>query len=322
VDDHLRNQDRYTRFLQDIGKLEQFQDMTRRQAYDPDALPPAEFDDGYIGEAAVQYVRAYQGDAPLYLQVGFLGPHPPYWAPGKYAAMYDPEQVWPPVATDDPRQVARARRARAQYLGRISLIDHHVGQLCAALKAKGLLENTLIVFTGDHGDLIGDYGIFDKRHFYEQSVRVPLILAGPGIKLNARLGGRICRELVSGIDLYPTFLHAAGCENRLGSRKRDGVSLLDIANGRGPRREAVYSELGTMTMVRDANWKLVYGAEQGGVQYLFNLRRDPKELDNLAGVAGYEQVEKRLEERLLTRLIRLTHHTQQKERTRLQRVRA
>jgi arylsulfatase A-like enzyme len=98
--------------------------------------------------------------------------------------------------------------------------------------------------------------------------------------------------------------------------------LLDIANDHGPRREAAYSELGTMVMVRDANWKLVYDAEQGGVQYLFNLRRDPEELDNLAGVAGYEQVEKQYVELLLTRLVRLTHHTQQKERERLQRVRA
>jgi arylsulfatase len=322
VDDHLRNQDRYTRYLEEIGKLQVFQDMTRTHAYNPHALGPSEFDDGYIGETAAQYVETYQDDAPLYLQVGFLGPHPPYWAPGEYATMYDPEEMTPPKAASVPRLIERAKRARAQYLGRVSLIDHYVGRLCGALEARGMLENALILFTADHGDLIGDYGIFDKRHFYEQSVRVPLIVAGPGIELNARLGGRICRELVSGVDLYPTFLHAAGCENRLGIGSRDGLSLLDIANDHGPRREAAYSELGTMVMVRDANWKLVYDAEQGGVQYLFNLRRDPEELDNLAGVAGYEQVEKQYVELLLTRLVRLTHHTQQKERERLQRVRA
>ena len=94
-----------------------------------------------------------------------------------------------------------------------------------------------------------------------------------------------------------------------------------MANYRGPVRDAVYSELGTAMMVRDANWKLVYDPEQGGVQQLYNHRRDPEELDNLAGAAGYEAVEKALVERLLSRLIRLTHHTQQKERERLQRVR-
>jgi arylsulfatase A-like enzyme len=146
-------------------------------------------------------------------------------------------------------------------------------------------------------------------------------MAGPAVELNARLGGRICRELVSGVDLYPTFLHTAGCDHRLGAGSRDGLSLLDIANDEGPTRDAVYSELGTTMMVRDANWKLVYDAEQDGVQHLYNLRRDPEELDNLAGVAGYEQVEKRYVERLLSRLIRMTHHTQEKERERLQRVR-
>lgn len=321
VDDHLRNQDRYTRYLEKIGRLELFQDMTRTHAYDPHALDPDEFDDGYIGETAAQYVESFEGDGPLYLQVGFLGPHPPYWAPGEYATMYDPEEMAPPKAVSTPRLIGRAKRARAQYLGRVSLIDHYVGRLCAALEARGMLENTLILFTADHGDLIGDYGIFDKRYFYEQSVCVPFIMAGPGIELNTRLGGRICRELVSGVDLYPTFLHAAGCQNRLGTGPRDGLSLLDIANDRGPRRKAVYSELGTMMMVRDANWKLVYDAEQGGVQYLFNLRRDSEELDNLAGVAGYGHVEKHCVELLLTHLIRLTHHTQQKERERLQRVR-
>jgi len=222
---------------------------------------------------------------------------------------------------DDSVIIQRARRARARYFGRISLIDAYVGKLVDVLNARGLLDNTLIVFTADHGDLIGDYGIFDKRYFYEQSVKVPLVMAGPGIQLEPRLGGRTCRELVSGVDLYPTFLHAAGCEAHLGNESREGLSLLDIANNRGARRTAVYSELGTLMMVRDANWKLVYDAEEDGPQYLFNLRRDPEELDNLAGVAGYEAVEARYVRMLLSRLIRATHHTHEKERERLQRVR-
>jgi choline-sulfatase len=329
VDDHLHNEDHYTRFLREIGKLERFQEMTRTRAYDGGAFAPHEFDDGYIGETAVQYVQSYRGSAPLYLQVGFLGPHPPYWAPGEYATAYDPQDMPLPKAVSDPRTIQRVRRARALYLGRVSLIDHYLGQLCSALEAKGLLENTLILFTADHGDLIGDYGIFDKRHFYEQSVRVPLVMAGPGIELEPRLGGRICRELVSGVDLYPTFLHTAEWPHRLGNSPREGLSLLDIATDRGlhssPIRSAAFSELGTAMMIRDANWKLVYDAEQGGVRQLYNLRRNPRrdteELDNLAGVAGYEAVEKGLTERLLSRLIRLTHHTQQKERERLQQVR-
>jgi choline-sulfatase len=228
-----------------------------------------------------------------------------------------------PKGVNAPHIIERARRARAQYFGRVLLIDHYVGKIVATLERKGIVENTLIVFTADHGDNIGDYGIFDKRYFYEQSVGVPLIMAGPGLTLNPRLGGCICRALVSGVDLYPTFLHGAGISDRHGKASRDGLSLLDMANDTldGGLRDAVFSELGTLMMIRDANWKLVYDAEQGGVQYLFNLRRDPEELENLAGCAGYEAVEKRYVERLLSRLIRMTHFTQQKERQRLQRVR-
>ena len=321
VDDHLRNQDTYTRFLGETGKLEQFQEITRQRAYHKDALAVHEFDDGYIGETAVTYIENCDQDGPLYLQVGFLGPHPPYWVVGEYAEMYDPADMAPPKAVRDAAQIERTKRVRAQYLGRVSLIDHYVGKLCAALEERGMLENTLILFTADHGDTLGDYGIWDKRHFYEPSVRVPLVMAGPGVELNPRLGGRVCRALVNAVDLYPTFLDAAGCENLLGNGGRSGKSLLGILNDTVPRRNEIYSELGTMMMVRDANWKLVYDAEQGGVQYLFNLRRDPEEMDNLAGVAEYRDIEATYVDKLLNRLIRMTHFTHDKEQGRLQRVR-
>jgi len=321
VDDHVHNQDHYTRFLEERGKLGLFQEMTTTHRYDPEALEVEEFDDGYIGEQAVAFIEGYNRAQPFYLHVGFLGPHPPYWVPEPYASMVDTERVPAPKAVDDEAMIRRAKRARAQYFGRISLIDHYVGKVIAALEQRGMLENTLIVFTADHGDNIGDYGIFDKRYFFEQSVKVPLMMAGPGIELEPRLGARTCRELVSGVDLYPTFLHAAGYRRRLGDAPREGQSLLDTANTQGTPRPAVYSELGTQMMVRDANWKLVYDAEGGGTQYLFNLRRDPDELDNLAGVAGYESVEAHFTQLLLSRLIRLTHHTHQKEHERLQRVR-
>lgn len=327
-DDHLTNQDAYTRFLDARGKLEAFQEMTCSGKYDPTAFTVEEFDDGFIGEQAVAYIERYAQDAPFYLHVGFLGPHPPYWVPEPYASQYHPEASPAPKvpvsATEpDPRTVARAQRARAQYFGRIALIDAYVGRIVSALAQRGILDNTLIIFTADHGDLIGDYDIFDKRYFYEQSVRVPLIIAGPGVELNPRLGARTCRELVSGVDLYPTCLHVAGMtagqeNNRV---RREGISLLDLANDRVAPRSAVFSELGTQMMVRDANWKFVYDAEGDGAQALFNLRRDPEELDNLAGVAGYEAVEARYTRMLLSRLIRLTHTTQEKERERLQRVR-
>jgi choline-sulfatase len=325
VDDHLRNQDTYTRFLDEIGKLELFQGMTRRGAYDHDALTPAEFDDGYIGETAAAYIANYRGTGPLYLQVGFLGPHPPHWVAGEYAEMYDPATVpsprGVPLGAQGAAQRERALKRRAAYLGRVSLIDHYVGRLLQELEKRSMLGNTLVVFSADHGDSLGDRGIWDKRFFFEQSAGVPLVMAGPGVEINSRLGGGVCKALVSGVDLYPTFLDAAGAENLLGAGQREGRSLFGVLEDRAPLRSEVYSELGTAMMVRDANWKLVYDAEQDGVQYLFNLRRDPEELDNLAGAAGYREVEARYVDKLLSRLIRMTHFTHDKERRRVQRVR-
>ena len=131
----------------------------------------------------------------------------------------------------------------------------------------------------------------------------------------------VARELASGVDLYPTFLDAAGGAGHGGERAREGISLLGLLRGEvAPRRE-VFSELGTAMMIRDARNKLVYDPEQGGVQELYDLRRDPWELHNLAGSAEHRHVEAELVERMLARMIRLTHYSHLKERINFQRVR-
>jgi arylsulfatase len=319
--ENAHNHDHFTRHLQAKGLLEQYRASQKQPNKGKHPLPVPDTEDGYIGDQAVAYIKGYAQDAPMYLNVGFIGPHPPYWAPEGYYDKFDPEQMPAPLGVTDPEQIARAKRQRALFMGKVALLDDYVGKLCDALRERGMLDNTLIIFTSDHGDTLGDYGIWDKRYFYEQSVGVPLVMTGPGITVNPRLGGTISKELVSQVDLYPTILDAAGAVNILGNAKRDGHSLLGVANRGEPFRDAVFGELGTLMMVRDANWKLVWDAEEGGVQYLFNLRNDPHELVNLAGVAGYLPVEAHLTGRLLSRLIRMTHFTHDKERQRLQRVR-
>lgn len=321
VGESRHNEDRYTKKLSEKGKLqERRRELRKNGAAYVSQLDKSESVDGYIGEKSVEYIKSYSGNSPLFLNVGFVGPHPPYWVPREFD-VYSPEDMSAPKGVNNPAEIERTKRIRAKYLGKVAFIDHYVGKLSDALEEKGMLENTLIVFTSDHGDNLGDYGIRDKRFFYEQSVKVPLVMAGPEIEINRRLGGTICKALVSNIDLYATFLDAAGCQNIHGKSQREGISLLEIANGSGNLRREVYSELGTSMMVRGANWKLVFDPEQDGVQYLFNLRRDSDELDNLAGVAGYRDIETKLIEKLLSRLIRMTHYTHDKEQRRVQRVR-
>jgi len=197
-----------------------------------------------------------------------------------------------------------------------------VGRLLDVLEERGLRDDTVVVFTSDHGENAGDFGIWDKRFFYEMSCGVPLVMAGPGMAGQERLNGpRLSRALVNHLDLYPTLLALAGAEPEADHR-RWGRSLLPVLAGApGAGRDALFAELATAAMVRTGQWKLVFDPEQGGVRQLFNLARDPDELNNLAGVAGYEPVAASLVERLLSHRIRLTQFTHAKEEQRLQRVR-
>jgi choline-sulfatase len=200
-------------------------------------------------------------------------------------------------------------------------IDSYIGKIVDALKEKGYFENTFIIFVSDHGDNLGDYGIWDKRYFYKQSVGVPMIISGKGVAgRDVRYGSIKSKALVSTLDIYPTILSVAGID--ISDSGRPGINLMDIINDKPAAfRNAVFSELGTLSMIRTARWKMVFDPEQGGVSYLFNLVSDPKEMNNLAGVSGYEAISAELTTQLLSRYITMVQSTQSKEQIRLQSVR-
>jgi arylsulfatase A-like enzyme len=168
--------------------------------------------------------------------------------------------------------------------------------------------------------MLGDRGIWDKRHFYEESVGVPLVLEGGPVGGEQRMSGaRVSKALVSHLDLYPTLLELAGakCPRH---RKRPGRSLLGMLEGNTAGHPQVVAELATAMMIRTANWKLVFDPQAGGVQHLYNLAADPEELCNLAGQPGCEHVTLDLVQRLLEDKIRRSQTTHAKEEQRLQRV--
>ena len=341
VADARSGADRFTRHLQERGLLAEWRSTVGAEYVA--GSDPADTTDGYIGESAVRYLQSYRADAPLFLTVGFVGPHGPYWAPEPYASLFAPEEVAEPVGIrgrvragsdlygardlsrearlDDPAAIDRFRRQRAASLGMVAFIDHQVGRLLQVLAQRGWTDDTLVVFTSDHGNLLGDHGLEGKRFFHEPVSRVPLLMAGPGLAADRRVGMTVARELASGIDLYPTFLDAAGAARPGGDRAREGISLLGLLRGQAAPRREVFSELGTAMMIRDARTKLVYDPEQGGVLELYDLRRDPWELHNLAGSAEHRHVEAELVERMLARMIRLNHYSHLKERINFQRVR-
>jgi len=310
------NDDEYTHYLKRKGKLEEFREALRKGGYRHPFDDPDESAEGFIGSRGIQFVKDYREEKPFYLNLSFIGPHPPFWHPGELK--HDPEAMPPPKGREDS-EAERVRRAH--YMDKCSLIDDYIGRLIGVLEERNMVENTVILFTSDHGENLGDFGIWDKRFFYEESVGVPLIMSGPGVPAEERNNGpRLSKVMVSHLDLYPTILSLAGIEYDR-DRRRDGQNITDmVLDVPGSGRTEIVSELGTAVMIRTGNWKLVFDPQSGGVQHLYNLVRDPYELENLSGAAGYENITGRLMERLLADRIRLWQYTHIKEEQRVQRV--
>ena len=203
------------------------------QAYvgEPTHLPPELYSTTLLANhacaelrrlAATRRMRAGGGE-PVFLWLSFIQPHTPCVPPDPWFSLVDADAVPPPVR-DDPRELdalpepvrrwfdfwqrigpEHARRFRAQYLGDVALVDHEVGRVLRTLDELGLRDDTLIVFTSDHGDYLGDHGLQQKGFFHEASARVPLVFYGPRVA-----AGRRVATPVSLIDLYPTLLDHAG----------------------------------------------------------------------------------------------------------------
>lgn len=315
--DKTENVDDYIYYLRSKGLEEKYFDEVKeglRSGNHP--LETDDAEDGFIGREAAKFIKSYDGRKPFYLNVSFIGPHPPYMVPGEFKTQ--------PEDTRDPNSSASSpatRKRRAIYADMCSNIDHYVGLIIKELKSKGQYENTVFIFSADHGDNLGDYGIWDKRFFYEQSAGVPFFISGKGIRgTENRFGAITSKALVSTLDIYPTVMSLAGIQMTDG--ERPGRNLLDIINDKQfAFRQAVFSELGTCSMIRTAGWKMVFDPEEGGTTYLFNLAIDPMESENLAGVAGYEDITADLTSQLLSHYISLNQFTHYKEQMRLQKVR-
>jgi choline-sulfatase len=279
-------------------------------------LPTEEFPDSYVGRRAVEFVENYRERKPLCLFVGFPGPHNPWDAPGDYATMYDPRAMPGPVPRPEAEPpVARGRadlaptpgldpesvgRVRANYCGKISLIDHWVGRILEAFEARGWRERLCIVFWSDHGEMAGDHGRLYKCCYHESSVRVPLIVRCPG-RIPA---GTVSDALAETVDIPATILDAAGLEP--GPRIL-GRSLFPAAGGKGAElRASQLSEIrhkgARNIMLRTRTHKLVLDGF-GEVYALYDLATDPDEQNNLAGRPDAEGLSSELRAQLFRRLL-------------------
>jgi choline-sulfatase len=263
-----------------------------------------EFDDevAYHAKLKLHQLARREEQQPFCLTVSFTHPHDPYVTRQKYWDIYKQEDLPKvqvpriPVEQQDPhsarlykavdfqnfdineQDIANARHA---YCGNISYLDEKIGEILDTLEECQMSEDTIIVFTADHGDMMGERGLWYKMSFFEGSMRVPLIVHAP-----KRYAAKSISEPVSVLDIAPTLIEMAGGDKSAQSLAHDGVSLLANINSDSNPSHTVFGEyvgegsIDPMIMVREGDWKFNY-CEVDPPQ-LFNLKDDPLELNNLA----------------------------------------
>ena len=194
---------------------------------------------------------------------------------------------------DEPQKV---RRAIAAYMGMVSFLDHNVGVLMNALAATGLNASTRVIYTSDHGDNLGNRGLWGKSNMYEESAGVPLIMAGPEVPR-----GVVCDAPVSLVDAFPTIIDCAGLAPNPADADLPGAPLLDVVAGIAPPRTVMseYHAAGAATgafMVRHGRFKYIHYV--GMPAQLFDLEADPAEMTDLGQEPGFAGVIATCEKRL------------------------
>lgn len=242
--------------------------------------------------------NAAKADKPWALFVSYPSSHPPFSVPAEFyraadeAAAALPQDWDRPHADDHPavahlrrimntqpiRDEAALRRVIAGFLALVAHLDAEIGKLLGALADLGLEGDTRVVYTSDHGEMCGAHGLFGKSNLFEESIGVPLIVAGPGVP-----AGGVVEAPVSHVDLYPTILQSAGLAPAAEDADLPGLSLWpDIAAARPRTAFAEYHAAGSATggfMLRDGRWKLLYHV--GMPRQLFDLEADPGETNDL-----------------------------------------
>jgi len=253
---------------------------------------------------------------PFCLTVSLTHPHDPYAIAQEYWDRYDPSMIGPPnvaarpadqldphsrrlrwmcAMDEQPPTEAQVRNARHAYYAAISYVDDKVGELLHALQATGLDDNTIIIFTSDHGDMLGERGLWYKMSFFEWAARIPLIFHAP-----QRFAAHRVAQNVSLIDLLPTLVELA---NGAAVSEIDGHSLVALLHGDAHAWPDValgeYLAEGVSApclMIRRANYKYIFN--EFDPPQLYDLRADPDELHNLAGQAMVASVERQCEAEL------------------------
>jgi arylsulfatase len=288
----------------------------------PYALPEELHPTRWTGDVAVNFINGYAEDAPFFLKVSFARPHSPYDTPQRFLDLYkdrpiperhlgdwcgryeprsgDKDDIWHGDMGAD-----RVRHSRMAYYGNVSFVDEQIGRILAALEGQNQLENTLIMFVSDHGDMLGDHHLWRKTYAYEGSARIPFLVRWPEGMTDASRG-QVRHEPVELRDVLPTFLDAAGIGGGEGMEGRNILPLLSGTNT-GWREyidlehDICYDKKNHWSALTDGNMKYIFHALDGE-EMLFDLNQDPGECVNLATKQEFADVLATWRQRLVQHL--------------------
>ena len=332
--------DSYVRAFNDGGKVffggmsDQYavpvHDFDPSGDYDPQAAYIADgFSTTLFSDDMIDFLNSREADDdPFFAYIAFTSPHDPRTPPPPYDNMYNPDDIeLPPnfmaehpfdigvrnirdeVLADYPRSEAEIRQHIADYYGMISHMDAEIGRMLTALVKQGLSDNTIVIYTSDHGLGVGQHGLMGKQNLYDHSMRIPLIMRGPGIAASQQ-----CDALVYLLDLYPTLLERAAVSIPAG---QDGYSLNALLDGQTSKhRRSIFSAYQSVfghpmgrpyqRSIKDERYKLIASVLDGQTTWqLFDLREDPYELKNLVDHSGFSEVRERLQMMLRERQSRV-----------------
>ena len=284
----------YMQYLEEQGLRQQhIQDFdlrrSRKGATFPTPLPNVSYCDNWIGQNGLILIDSVPIGLPWFLQVNFTGPHLPLDITQSMAELYENEVF--PLPDDDKTPAETHQAIRRNYAAMIENIDRRVGLYLDTLEKRGDLSNTLIVFSSDHGEMLGDRGRWGKGTPYHPSVSVPLVVSGP----------KVSRKIVSTLpttilDLTATFLEYADLDI---PEEMDSRSLKPLLEGQTDvHRDYVFSGFKKWRMVYDGRYKLINNWQKDSL--LFDMQTDPTELNNLAFKLEYQDHLKRLNQQLKT----------------------
>ena len=274
-------------------------------------VKPACTYESILADECIELLRKHR-DKPFAITYSVSPPHAPWIAPAPYYDQYDPRQMpLPPTWTQHPPEWAKTAAARMGnlygesgvreylrcYAAQITMMDAWFGRILAALDELKLSDRTLVIFTSDHGNMLGQHGLMDKtiNGFYDDLMRVPLLARLPGV-LPA---GKKCDAFATTLDLAPTILDLLGAAPLA---KAHGHSLRDLIAGKDSGPEAVFGERAepntpaAARMIRTRQWKL--NLLPKGARELFNLENDPDETKNIADDPAHVALIRQMEEQL------------------------